>query len=985
LVFSRGNCVLWAAVVAFALTTTGLPRTTTAQTGEAQTGGGQTGQPATPPLPNLESGMTPSAPGQQTTPGAANGGAPPAQPAAPAPAAGAPPPPKLESGMTPAAPAPGPIAPLPAPGSETGAQPGQPAASAPAGAPPQPKLESGMTPAAPSGQPPAPELKSGLAPPGPPGVGPPPQGQPGAVAPGQAAGAPAPIRPRERRRPPPQPAAAGQPGAVPGGGLAGRPSPLPAVPTMGGGAVADIRVVGTQRIEPETVRSYLQIQPGDAWDPEKLDASLKALFATGLFADVNLSRDGNTLVVKVVENPIINRIAFEGNHKLDDKDLNAEIQERPRVVYTRSRVQSDVKRILDLYRRHGRFGATVEPKVIQLSENRVDLVFEINEGDFTGIRSINFVGNKAFSESKLRGVIATKESRWYRFLSTNDSYDPDRMTYDRELLRKFYLTEGYADFRVLSAVAELTPARDGFIVTFTIDEGERYRFGKVAVNIKLKDLTPAQVVPLLTVHSGDWYNAQAVEDSISVLTNTLGTRGYAFVEVKPDITRNRQKHIIDITFNVQEGPRVYVERIDIVGNTRTLDKVVRREFQLVEGDAFNTEKMQRSQERIKNLGFFKKVEVTNAPGSAPDKTVVTVEVEEQSTGELSFGLGFSTSDGPLADVNIRERNFLGRGQDLQIGTVVSLRSQQVQLSFTEPYFLDKNIAAGFDLFEIKTSPTTNFFTGITPPYQQFSYGGALRAGYQITDNLRQTLKYTARSDTIENIQSDASLFIALQAGTHTTSEIGQVLLYDQRDDRLEPTSGYFVSLGNDFAGVGFGVDYVRSKANFGYYYSVAPDWVLSFTAEGGDIIGWNGQQVLLQDRFFVGGDNLRGFQDAGIGPRDSIDHDALGGQKYYVGSVTLGVPLGLPKELGISGRVFSDFGTLYQLEPTTLNLTPAQLATTGGVTPQVLQSPAIRVSAGVGISWKSPVGPIRLDVAYPIRKEPFDQTQFFRVSFGTKF
>jgi outer membrane protein insertion porin family len=377
--------------------------------------------------------------------------------------------------------------------------------------------------------------------------------------------------------------------------------------------------------------------------------------------------------------------------------------------------------------------------------------------------------------------------------------------------------------------------------------------------------------------------------------------------------------------------------------------------------------------------------VTNGPGSAPDKTVVTVEVEEQSTGELSFGLGFSTSDGPLADVNIRERNFLGRGQDVQIGGVVSLRSQQVTLSFTEPYFLDKNIAAGFDIFEIKTSPTVNFFTGIIPPYQQFSYGGALRAGYQITDNLRQTLKYTVRSDTIEDIQSDASLFIALQQGTHLTSAIGQVLLYDRRDDRLDPTSGYYVSLGNDFAGVGFGVDYIRSKLSAGYYYPIAPEWVLSFTGEGGDIVGWNGQQVLLQDRFFVGGDNLRGFQDAGIGPRDSIDSDALGGQKYWVGSVSLGVPLGLPKELGISGRVFSDFGTLYHLEPTTLMLTPAQLSTTGGVTPQVLDSPLIRLSAGVGVTWKSPVGPIRLDVAYPIRKATFDQTQFFRVSFGTKF
>jgi outer membrane protein insertion porin family len=553
------------------------------------------------------------------------------------------------------------------------------------------------------------------------------------------------------------------------------------------------------------------------------------------------------------------------------------------------------------------------------------------------------------------------------------------------LLRRFYLTEGYADFRVISAVAELTPDRNGFIITFTLDEGERYRFGKIDVNIKIKDLPAEAVLPLLTVHTGDWYNAEAVEKSISVLTDALGNRGYAFVEIKPNVTRNREDRTVDITFDVQEGPQVYVERIDIVGNVRTLDKVIRREFQLVEGDAFNTTKMQRSQQRIKNLGFFKKVEVTNSPGSAPDKTVVTAEVEEQSTGELSLGIGFSTTDGPLGDINIRERNFLGRGQDLRIGTVVSLRSQQVDLSFTEPYFLDRNIAAGFDIFEVKTSPTANFFSGVTPPYQQFSYGGALRTGYQISENLRQTLKYTARSDKITDLQPNTSLFIVLQAGQHLTSELGQVLLYDRRDDRLDPSAGYYASVGNDFAGVGFGVDYVRNKVSAGYYYSVFPEWVLSVTGEAGYIFGWGGQNVLIQDRFFVGGDNLRGFQSAGIGPRDSVSGDALGGQKYYLGSVTLGVPLGLPKEFGVSGRVFTDFGTLYHIQPTNIVLTPAQLVSTGGVQPMVEQSPAIRASAGVGVSWKSPVGPIRLDIAYPIKKEPFDKTQIFRVSFGTRF
>jgi outer membrane protein insertion porin family len=775
-------------------------------------------------------------------------------------------------------------------------------------------------------------------------------------------------------------AASGLPSA-----LAQRQPPQERPAAAQAGTIADVRIEGIQRIEPETVRSYLLLQSGDAWDVERIDRSLKALFATGLFADVKLIREGNTLVVRVVENPIINRIAFEGNSKVSDKDLNAEVQARARVVYTRTRVQNDVRRIVELYRRQGRFAATVEPKIIQLPENRVDVVFEINEGPPTGIRGINFVGNRKFGDSTLRGVVETKESRWYRFLSTSDTYDPDRVAYDRELLRKFYLSEGYADFRVVSAVAELTPDRDAFILTFTVDEGERYRFSNVDVDIALKDLPREAVLPLLTVRPDDWYNAEAVERSITLLTDALGNRGYAFVEIRPEITRNRDAHTVDIIFRVQEGPRVYVERIDITGNIRTLDKVIRREFRLVEGDPFNTTRMQRSKERIRNLGFFKKVDVSNVPGSAPDRTVIVVDVEEQSTGELSLGLGFSTSDGPLADVHVRERNFLGRGQDLRLGTVLSFRSQQADISFTEPYFLDSNVAAGVDLFAIKTSPTSNFFSGGTPAYQQTSFGGSLRAGYQITEDLRQTWKYTARTDNITDVASDASLFIQLQAGRRSTSEIGQVLLYDRRDNRTDPTGGYFASIGNDFAGVGFGVQYLRNKANVGYYYSFTPQWVLSVTSEAGYIFGWGGDPVFLQDSFFVGGDNLRGFAAAGIGPRDIVSGDALGGKKYYIGTVSLGVPLGLPKELGLSGRVFSDFGTLWSNDIKNQTLTPQQLASNGGVAPIVKDTAALRASAGIGVTWKSPVGPIRLDVAYPFAKESFDKTQFFHVSFGTRF
>jgi outer membrane protein insertion porin family len=455
-----------------------------------------------------------------------------------------------------------------------------------------------------------------------------------------------------------------------------------------GTAIARIRIEGNQRIEPETIGSYLLLQPGDPWDDRVIDQSLKALFATGLFADVSLSRAGDTLVVRVIENPIINSIRFEGNSEVQVKALEGEMQLRPRVVYTPKRVENDVRRILDLYRRYGRFATTVEPKVNTLPDNRVDLVFAIEEGRFTGIGSIRFVGNHQFEAVVLRAVMRTKESRWYR---SPQSYDPDRLTYDRELLRRFYLTRGYADIRVLSAVAELTPEHDAFMVTITVDEGEPYRFGRIDVDIKIKDLPPEAVLPLLTVYTGDRYNAEAVEKSISVLTDTLGNRGYAFVEIKPNINRKREGRTVDITFNVQEGPQVYVERIDIVGNVRTLDRVIRREFRLVEGDAFNAWQLTRSQDAIKKLDFFRKVELTTSPGSAADRTIISAEVEEQSTGSISAGAGYALGKGLLASFALEERNFLGRGQAVIANAEFSSEGTETELSFTDPYVADRPI------------------------------------------------------------------------------------------------------------------------------------------------------------------------------------------------------------------------------------------------------------------------------------------------------
>jgi outer membrane protein insertion porin family len=740
-------------------------------------------------------------------------------------------------------------------------------------------------------------------------------------------------------------------------------APVPAsVPT--GGTVREVRVDGIERVEPETIRSYLVIQPGDPFDNQRIDRSLKALFATGLFADVSIRREGDGLVVKVVENPIINRIAFEGNRKLSDNQLTSEVQLKPRVIFTRTKVQADVKRILELYRRNGRFAATVDAKVIKLAQNRVDLVFEIDEGASTGIKTINFIGAHQFSVSRLKGVISTRESRWYRFFSSDDIYDPDRLTYDRELLRKFYLAEGYADFRVVSAVAELAPARDGFYITFTIDEGARYKFGKIDLVNQLKDVTPEQLKPLLITKAGARYNADEVESSINKLTDALGNRGFAFVDIQPKVTRHPENRTIDIVYEVKEGPRVYVERINISGNVRTLDKVIRREFRLVEGDAFNSAKMKRSQDRIRNLGFFKKVDVTNDPGSAPDKTVVNVAVEEQSTGEFSVGVGFSTTDGPLADISIRERNLLGRGQDLRLGFTIAQRVQQLDFSFTEPYFLDRNMAAGVDAFELTRNQQS------TSQFDQKSVGGSLRIGYQISEALRQTLKYTLRQDQIFNVASTASLFIRDEAGRRVTSSVGQVTIYDKRDNPKDPIEGYYLQLATDGAGLGGDVKYIRNVVTGGYFHPFAPQWVLSLLGEAGDIFGIGGDNVRIEDRFFVGGDNLRGFATAGIGPRDTKTQDALGGKMYYTGTIQLGFPLGLPQELGITGRAFTDFGSLWGAVETG---------------PTVADISTIRVSSGVGVSWASPLGPIRLDLGIPLVRQKFDKKELFRISFGTRF
>ncbi len=729
------------------------------------------------------------------------------------------------------------------------------------------------------------------------------------------------------------------------------------------GRIAAVQIEGNQRIEPDTVRSYLRIGVGDQFNSALINNSLKSLFASGLFADVSIRRAGANLVVSVVENPIVNQLAFEGNRRIEDETLEAEVQLRPRVVYTRTRVRNDVQRLLQVYRRGGRFAATIEPKIIQLPQNRVDVVFEVTEGPVTKVEKINIIGNKRFNDGQLRTVLATKEDRWYRLFSGNDTYDPDRLSFDRELLRRFYLSKGYADFRVVSGVAELAPDRSGFFITFTVDEGELYQFGAIDVRSELRDLPREQLFQFVKTETNENYNADQVEDTIQDLTFEVGKLGYAFIDIKPEIDRDRDKRLIDVTYVIDEGPRVYVERIQIAGNVRTLDRVVRREFELNEGDAYNTAKLRKSRRNIRGLGFFDKVEIKQEPGSTPDRTNILVDIEERSTGELTIGFGFSTLDAVLGDISIRERNLLGRGQDLRLGLSISTVRQQVDLSFTEPYFLGRNLAAGFDIFKVQNDRQNE------SSFDEDNLGFRLRSGFQIAENLRQSVRYELRQESIENIGTNASRFIRDQVGTRTVSSAGYTLTYDLRDDRLTPTRGYVIEFGQDLAGLLGSVRFLKTSLDYVYYYPVADQWVASLGLRQGYIVGL-GQDVGIGDRFFVGGANFRGFQTGGIGPRDRATNDALGGNVFYVGTGELSFPLGLPNEFGILGRVFSEVGSL------------AQIDVAG---PGLVDKGTVRLTSGVGVSWRSPFGPIRVDLALPILKENFDQDEAFRFSFGTRF
>lgn len=731
--------------------------------------------------------------------------------------------------------------------------------------------------------------------------------------------------------------------------------------------ISSIAVTGNERVETETVRTYLPFKEGENFDPAQTSYLVRSLYATGLFANVEIGQaPGGAVTVKVVENPLVNRVAFEGNKEIDGKRLQELVALKPRSIYSPAKVQADVQTLQGAYRSRGRFTTAVRAQLIQRDQNRVDVIYKIEEGSKTRIARINFVGNSKFDDGELSEVIATKRSAWWRFMSSSDSYDPTRLDVDKDNLRRYYLMKGYADVQITSAVAELTRDRKNFIITYTIFEGPRYDFGtvNVALRAEAEGLNMDELKKKVTLKQGEIFNAKRVDENTDSLIDTLGSKGFAFLDVKPDYTKHEAERTVDITYNVTPGPRVYVNRINIEGNTRTRDYVIRREMRLAEGDAYSSDKIKRSRDRLTYLGFFENVDVSREETEQPDRMNLNVKVKEQSTGEFNVGAGYSTFDGILATANVKERNFLGKGQEVSVDLAVSQRQQNFNLGFTEPYFMGQELAAGADLFNTKTDfqDESSYDTSVS--------GGALRLGFPLSEFAKNDVRLGYKETKIENVGASASQFVRNEAGKRSSLALSNNWSYDNRDSYLNPTRGYRLAVGGDYSGFGSDIDYLRLNVTGSYHYEVWDDWVLSFGGRAGVVEPTSGK-LPLYEHYMGGGQNLRGFEYGGIGPRDRTTGDSLGG-KYMIGhNIEMGFPLGTTfNEMGIKGVLFTDGGLVTKFDSANSN---------------VIDSKTYRISAGTGVHWRSPIGPLRVELGFPVVKASEDRDQIFSFSVGTRF
>lgn len=742
----------------------------------------------------------------------------------------------------------------------------------------------------------------------------------------------------------------------------------------GTGVVAAIDVVGNHRIDATTITNYMVIQPGQPFNDTAINQSLKTLYATGLFKTVAISRSGADVVVTVQENPIVDQVLFDGNKVITDKDATAAISLKSRSVFTTAAVEADRRTLLDLYAKKGHYNAVVTPKLIVLPDNRVNVVFNCVDNNETLISRILFVGNTHFGQATLRDVLSTRQYAWFRFLSSSDEYDPQRVEYDEYLLHKFYLHKGYADFNVLSANAALSPDRKSFYLTFTMSEGPRYRIGNLKIVSGIRTLTDKELNGLVPLGKGDYFDGDALQEGVAALSKRAQDLGYAFAQVNPEVKTDPDKKTIDITLNVINGPKVYIQRIDITGNTRTQDQVIRRQLTVAEGDAYNQSKIDDSTREIKDLGYFKDEKLTTSPGSTPQQVILNTAVTEQATGQFSLGGGYSTSLGALVNAGLSQNNFLGTGVNASINTLLAQRGTQINLGVTDPYFLGRNLIAGFDLFRTVTNSYTAAAQALS--YSESDVGGDIRLGYRFNEHVRQSFTYTLSQRNVYGIQTGSSIYILNEAGVSSLSQIGQTLTFDYLDDDVAPTSGLNINLTVDFAGLGGSAKFIRVSPDIAYYIPLehvfgSKAWVLKFGANAGDLIPVFGYHDKIVDRFFLGGDSLRGFADGGVGPTDVTTGSSIGGRVLLTQTTELHFPLPVSPDLGISGFSFVDVGTLYGA--TKINNSP------------IYNTISPRVGAGFGISWNTPFGLINLSLAEPVVKHKGDQVQQFRVSFGTRF
>jgi outer membrane protein insertion porin family len=801
--------------------------------------------------------------------------------------------------------------------------------------------------------------------------------------------------------------------------------------------VDSIQVEGNRRVEVSTIRSYFKAGPGGRLDQGHIDDGLKALIETGLFQDVKINQAGGRLMVTVVENPVIGRVAFEGNKKIKDEQLTSEIQSKPRGTLSRPMVQSDAQRIAEIYRHSGRYDITVTPEIIEQPNNRVDLIFTITEGSKTGIQSVDFIGNVAYSSYRLRDVIKTRESNLLSFLGGSDTYDPDRIEADRDLIRRYYLKHGFADVQVVAALTEYDPQRKGFLVTFKIEEGQQYRVGSVNFQSSIGALDGNSLSRFSRVSVGSLYNAEALEKSVEEMQIEASRRGFAFAIVRPRGDRNFEAHTVSIVFTIDEGPRTYIERINIRNNTRTRDYVIRREFDISEGDAYNRALVDRAERRLKNLDFFKSVKITTEPGSSSDRVILVVELEEKSTGDFSVSGGYSTTDGPLVEVSVSERNLFGRGLYAKASVTYGEYARGVSLSFVQPYLLDYRVALGLDVY-YREQLANDYIS-----YGTNTLGFSPRLGFALREDLSLQLRYSLYQQSISlpsylndcnnlagpaflptpayinaalggvdptgNAQSgllpgclaygQSSLPVRqeLASGPTLTSSVGYTLNYNTLDNNKNPTDGLLIDFKQDFAGVGGDVSYLKSTIDAKYYAPLVADIVGLIHVQSGTLNSIGNSQLRMLDQFQMGSNLVRGFAPNGIGPRDLTFYpytgtgDALGGTKYWGASAELQMPFWfLPKEVGLKGAIYADAGGLWDYQG------PTTWAATGEVNGLVNGIPCtcgmvyddtnvIRTSVGVGLIWQSPFGPLRFDYAVPITKGKYDIVQQFMFGGGTSF